>query len=125
MRRNAQEDGELWLAQAVANLRWADHLAEEGDWHLACSLAQQVTKEVFKAFLYAQGEGIVLGYSVERRCAVATRYRPGFADKARRWGLHDGYCAPTRWPNGLPDGDPANVYPQSAARDAVALAEDP
>lgn len=31
---------------------------------------------------------------------------------------------PTRYPNGLPDGIPAQVYNEKAAREAVALAED-
>ena len=77
-----------------------------------------------KAFLYAQGEEIVLGHSVLRLCAAAARYRPEFADKARRWSLLDGYYAPSRYPNGLPDGIPADVYTQDAATGAVALAEE-
>jgi len=124
MRRSALEEGERWLAQATADLRWARHLAQEGGWHLACFLAQQVTEKALKAFLYAQGEEIVLGHSVERLCAAAARHRPEFADKARRWSLLDGYYIPTRYPNGLPDGIPADVYTQDAAMGAVALAEE-
>jgi len=124
MRRSALEEGERWLAQATADLRWARHLAQEGGWHLACFLAQQVTEKALKAFLYAQGEEIVVGHSVERLCAAAARHRPEFADKARRWSLLDGYYIPTRYPNGLPDGIPADVYTQDAAMGAVALAEE-
>jgi HEPN domain-containing protein len=36
----------------------------------------------------------------------------------------DGYYFPTRYPNGLPDGIPAEVYTQAAAVDAVSLAEE-
>jgi HEPN domain-containing protein len=124
MRRSALEEGDRWLAQATADLRWARHLAQEGGWHLACFLAQQVTEKALKAFLYAQGEEIVVGHSVERLCAAAARHRPEFADKVRRWSLLDGYYIPTRYPNGLPDGIPADVYTQDAAMDAVALAEE-
>jgi HEPN domain-containing protein len=122
MRKSALEEGERWLAQATADLHWAEHLALEGAWHLACFLAQQVAEKAIKAFLYAQGEEVVLGHSVERLCAASARYRPEFADKARRWSLLDGYYISTRYPNGLPDGIPANVYTQDAARDAVVLA---
>jgi len=122
MRKTELQEGERWLAQAAADLHWAEHLTREGGWHLACFLAQQVTEKALKAFLYAQGEEIVLGYSVERLCASAARYRPKFADKARRWSLLDGYYIPTRYPNSLPDGIPADVYTQDAAVDAVALA---
>jgi HEPN domain-containing protein len=35
-----------------------------------------------------------------------------------------GYYIPTRYPNGLPDGIPADVYTQDAAMGVVALAEE-
>jgi HEPN domain-containing protein len=124
MRRSALEEGQRWLSQAAEDLRWTEHLAQQGAWHLACFLAQQVTEKAIKAFLYSQGEEIVLGHSVERLCAAAAHYQPGFADKARRWSLLDGYYIPTRYPNGLPDGIPANVYTQDAAVQAVALAQE-
>jgi len=124
MRRSAYEEGQRWLAQAVEDLRWTKYLAEGGGWHLACFLAQQVTEKALKAFLYAQGEEIVIGHSVARLCAAAAGYLPEFADKARRWSLLDGYYIPTRYPNGLPDGIPAMVYTQDAAIGAVALAEE-
>ena len=124
MRKNAFEEGQRWLSQAAEDLRWANLLAQEGGWHLACFLAQQVTEKALKAFLYAQGEEIVLGHSVERLCAAAARYRPEFSEKARRWSLLDSYYIPTRYPNGLPDGIPADVFTQDAALDAVALAKE-
>jgi len=124
MRNNAHEEGQRWLSQAAEDLRWAKHLADEGGWHLACFLAQQVTEKAIKAYLYAQGEEIVLGHSVARLCADAALYQPGFADKARRWSLLDGYYIPTRYPNGLPDGIPAEVYTRDAALGAVAMAEE-
>lgn len=124
MRKSALEEGQRWLSQAAEDLRWTKLLAQEGGWHLACFLAQQVTEKALKAFLYAQGEEIVLGRSVERLCAAAARYRPAFADKARRWSLLDGYYIPTRYPNGLPDGIPADVFTQDAALGAVALADE-
>jgi HEPN domain-containing protein len=122
MRREALEEGRRWLAQAVEDLRWAGLLAREGGYHLACFLAQQVTEKALKAFLYAQGEEIVLGHSVERLCSAASDYNRGFAEKARRWSILDSYYIPTRYPNGLPDGIPAHVYTEDAARTAVAMA---
>ena len=124
MRRSAYEEGQRWLAQAAEDLRWTKYLAEGGGWHLACFLAQQVTEKALKAFLYAQGEEIVIGHSVARLCSAAASYHSEFADKARRWSLLDGYYIPTRYPNGLPDGIPAMVYTRDAAVGAVALAEE-
>jgi HEPN domain-containing protein len=122
MRKNALDEGKRWLAQAAADLHWAALLSREGGWHLACFLSQQVAEKALKAFLYAQGEEIVLGHSVARLCASAARYHPEFADRARRWNLLDSYYIPTRYPNGLPDGIPAEVYTEDAAKEAVTLA---
>jgi HEPN domain-containing protein len=77
-----------------------------------------------KALLYHQGEEIVLGHSVERLCSAAAAYRQDFADRLRRWSILDGYYVPTRYPNSLPDGIPANVYTAEAAFKAVELAEE-
>ena len=124
MRNRPLEEGQRWLRQAQEDLHWTRHLAEQGAYHLACFLAQQVAEKALKAFLYAQGEEIVLGHSVERLCAAAAAFEPEFQARARTWSLLDGYYIATRYPNGLPDGIPADVYTQSAANDAVTLAEE-
>ena len=67
---------------------------------------------------------MVIGHSVARLCARAVGYQPVFAEKAREWSILDGYYVPTRYPNSLPDGIPANVYTRRAADEAVALAAD-
>lgn len=124
MRKSPREEAERWLAQAAVDLRWVDHLVKEGGWHIACFLAQQVTEKAIKAFLYSQGEEIVLGHSVERLCSAAKRFQPRFAEWAQRWTLLDSYYVATRYPNGLPDGIPADVYTRDAAAGALALARE-
>jgi HEPN domain-containing protein len=124
MRKSALEEGERWLSQAAEDLKWAKHLAEQGGWYIACFLSQQVTEKALKAFLYAQGEEIVLGHSVARLCAEAAGYQAEFSNKANRWSVLDGYYITTRYPNSLPDGIPAEVYTKDAAMSAVSLAEE-
>jgi HEPN domain-containing protein len=46
------------------------------------------------------------------------QYDAEFGDKSRSWSLLDGYYIPTRYPNGLPDGIPADVYTRAAAEQA-------
>lgn len=122
MRNSPNEEGQRWLSQAKEDLKWARHLADEGGYHIACFLAQQVTEKALKAYLYSQGIEVVIGHSVARLSAQAAQYHPGFIEKASRWSLLDGYYIPTRYPNGLPDGIPAEVYTKDAARGAVSLA---
>jgi HEPN domain-containing protein len=80
-----------------------------------------VAEKALKAFLYACGEEIVLGHSLERLCAGAAAFEGAFREKARRWSILDAYYIPTRYPNGLPDGIPADLYTEDAANGAVSL----
>ena len=122
MRRSPLDEARRWLSQAAIDLRWTQLLADQGAYHLACFLSQQVAEKALKGFLYAQGQEIVLGHSVERLCSAAAAYDPAIAEKARQWSLLDGYYIPTRYPNALPDGIPADVFTAEAAQSAVAMA---
>lgn len=124
MRPSPHEEGLRWLNQAREDLRWTELLAREGGYHLACFLAQQVAEKALKAFLYAQGEEIVLGHSVAVLCAHAGAFNPDLAGKRDDWSILDGYYVPTRYPDGLPDGIPSNVFNEKAALDAARLARD-
>lgn len=122
MREDPKTEGERWLRQAQIDLGWCRHLQKEGAYYLACFLAQQVAEKALKAFLYAQGEELVVGHSVRQLCARAGAYDARFADSLQQWGILDSYYIPTRYPNGLPDDIPANVYNQEVAAHAVKLA---
>lgn len=103
-------------------MRWARELVRLGGYHIACFLSQQVAEKALKAFLYAQGEEVVLGHSVERLCDRASDYDPAFVEGKERWAILDGFYIPTRYPNSLPDSIPARVYTRGAAEEAVKLA---
>jgi len=124
MRASPAEEGRRWLEQAREDLRWADDLAQRGGYHIACFLAQQVGEKALKAFLYAKGEELVLGHSVERLSAEAARHDPRLHEAARRWSILDGYYVTTRYPNSLPESIPARVYTPDAAKEAVRMARE-
>lgn len=122
MRVDPTEEGRRWLTQARNDLGWTRLLAEQGAHHMACFHAQQVTEMALKAFLYAQGEEIVLGHSVQRLAQAVAEHDRDLGAQAQRWVHLDGYYIPTRYPNGLPDGIPSEVYTEQASTGAVALA---
>ena len=81
MRRNPIEEGKRWLEQAKEDLKWAKYLAKEGGYYLVCFLAQQIGEKALKAYLYAQGEEIVIRHSIARLCSVAGEYDKEFSLK--------------------------------------------
>jgi HEPN domain-containing protein len=122
MRNQPQSEGRRWLAQAEVDLSWCRHLYEQGAHYLVCFLAQQVAEKALKAFLYAQGEDVVVGHSVHQLCTRAARYDRRFAEHVDQWAILDSFYIPTRYPNGLPDDIPANVYTREASTAALAHA---
>ncbi len=124
MRNSPLEEGMRWLEQAREDMRWTQDLAERGGYHIACFLAQQVGEKALKGFLYAQGEEMVIGHSVERLWHQAAEWEPRFAELVKRWAILDGFYIPTRYPSSLPNSIPARVYTQEAARGAAKLASE-
>jgi len=119
MNRNLQE-ARRWLSQAGYDLDAAALNAREGFAALACFLAQQAAEKALKAYLYAQGERPVLGHATHLLVRQCQEYDPSFEalrDICRRL---DQYYIPTRYPNGLPDGIPQEVYTADQAQDAIA-----
>lgn len=123
MRREARDEGMRWLEQAKADRKGASLLFEGGSHHLACFIAQQVAEKALKAFLYAQGEELVIGHSVEELCRWCAELDPEFEHILLDVAPLDGYYLPTRYPNSLPDSIPARVYTARVAEDALRLAD--
>lgn len=123
MRDDPQREGQRWQQQAEIDLGWCRHLHKEGAYYLTCFLAQQAAEKALKAFLYAQGEELVVGHSVRQLSRRAAGYDDRFKQHLDTWAILDSYYIPTRYPNGLPGDIPANVYNEEASASALELAE--
>ncbi|MBI4703752.1 MAG: HEPN domain-containing protein [Deltaproteobacteria bacterium] len=118
------KEGRRWLGEARAELAAARVLAVAAIHHLACFHAQQAAEKALKAFLYAQGEAIVLGHSVHRLRVACERYDASLATLADLRPL-DGYYVPPRYPNGVPpDTVPSEAFSPAQSSSAASLADD-
>lgn len=77
---------------------------------VACFLFQQAAEKALKAFLYSRGLKIVFGHSVRELCQQCSKYNTAFGKLGLEVNGLDGYYIPTRYPSGLPDSIPAEVY---------------
>jgi HEPN domain-containing protein len=123
MRNDQTHEGRRWLDQAEVDVGWCCRLHEQGAFYLVCFLAQQAAEKALKAILYAHGEELVIGHSVRQLCHRAAEYAEACRRHTDQWGILDSYYIPTRYPNGLPDGIPADVYNRETSASALALAE--
>ncbi len=122
-RRQAEQEGRRWLEQAQADLAAAKWNEQGGFYSVACFWAQQTAERALKAYLYFQGRRRVFGHSVLELVKECARLDPDFDPLAHAAALLDRYYVPTRYPNGLPGGVPAQVYQADEAQEALQLAE--
>ncbi len=119
---NNLNEGQRWLSQAHYDLQAAALNQRENFPEIACFLAQQAAEKSLKAFLYAQGERPVLGHATHRLVQRCAEYEENFATLLDGCRQLDQYYIPTRYPNGIPEGIPHDVYTSAQAEKAVQLA---
>lgn len=121
---NARASGEAgrWVAQAADDLDGARLLAAHGRNALACFVAQQAAEKALKGLLYAAGAEVVLGHSVAALCHDVAAIHSELSSKCGEWATLDQHYIPTRYPDALPGGIPADVYTGAQASAAVGLA---
>lgn len=114
-------EAERWLAQARRDLDDARYSAAGARWNLACFIAQQAAEKALKAYLFSRGAEAVWGHSVAELCHECGTHDSAFAELGREAAALDQYYIPTRYPNGLPGGIPADAYNRSDGDRALAL----
>jgi HEPN domain-containing protein len=112
-----------WQLQSRRDLEDAQYLSDGKRYNLACFLAQQAAEKAIKSYLYAQGRTLVIGHSVARLCQEATEFDTEFEALRTRAAPLDKYYIPTRYPNGLPGGIPAEAFDEVDASRALELAD--
>ena len=111
------------MRQAEADLAMARRAADAGSHEWACFISQQAAEKALEAVHLAQGRD-AWGHSVAgllRALEEGGRdLPPGLLDRGRAL---DKLYVPTRYPNGLPEGAPAECFTAGEARQAIEHAE--
>jgi HEPN domain-containing protein len=121
MRPDPRVEGGRWLRQAEHDLSDAEYSLAGLRFNLACFLCQQAAEKALTAFLYARGAEQVLGHSVADLAAECGKLDDAFRVLKPKAAPLDHYYVPTRYPNSLPGGIPAEAFDESDARRALAL----
>jgi len=114
-------EAERWLEQARRDLDDAEFAASGARWNLTCFVAQQAAEKALKAYLYHRGAEAVWGHSVAELCRDAAAQDPAFGPLGVEAAALDQYYIPTRYPNSLPGGIPADAYRRDDGERALAL----
>ena len=119
MRPDPHSEGRRWLAQAENDLAFAGLAAREGFFAQACFNSQQAADKALKAFLYSRGAEHVFGHSVADLLTECTRIDAEFTPLKGRAAPLDQFYVPTRYPNSLPGGIPAEAFGRADATRAL------
>jgi len=123
-REKYAEDARRWILQAKADLRAARISLDGGSFEWACFQSQQAGEKALKGLWLAHAED-PWGQSLVR--LIQTFPEEQIREKLRaHMGLAkqlDKLYIPTRYPNGLPDLSPVEVYTAEEARAAIEAAE--
>lgn len=122
MKKSPIEEGFRWWRQALQDYDDALYCLKGGRFHLTAFLAQQSAEKALKGFLYAQGISDIRGHSVAELVRTASKANRSFKEIQGQAALLDKYYIPTRYPNGLPGGIPAEAFDSHDAERALELA---
>ena len=119
---DARANADRWLAAARDDLDSARYLASGGRHAPACFFAQQAAEKAVKAIHYRQGARSVIGHSVRvlvEKLSPRVATLDALIDAARELDL---FYVPTRYPNGLDSGTPADAFSAAQSSRAIELA---
>jgi HEPN domain-containing protein len=112
-----------WFRQAENDLAFARQGFDGGFFSQVCFLCQQAGEKAVKAVRYHNGERYVTGHSIH---ALLKNVEVEQADQKilfEKGSLLDQFYIPARYPNGLPDGAPFEVYTSKQAEQAICDAQ--
>lgn len=122
MKPNPRAEAARWLAQARSELAFARIGLREGFYAQACFHCQQSAEMALKALHYLGGARLAIGHSLVELLAPLAERHPALASLRSAAARLDQLYIPTRYPNGLPGGVPADVFSREQAAEAIGQA---
>jgi HEPN domain-containing protein len=119
MKARPRAEAERWLAQARSDLDFARVGLREGFFAQACFQCQQAAEKALKAIHYLGGARFVPGHSLVELLGPLVDRDPALASLRASAQRLDQLYIPTRYPNGLPGGIPADVFSREQAAEAI------
>jgi HEPN domain-containing protein len=118
-----RHQAERWLLTAEEDLRAAELLSQAGLFAPACFHAQQGGEKALKALWYLV-DAEPWGHAAQRLVADFPRREelPDLEAWIEQAALLDKFYIPTRYPNGLPDLTPGQVYREADANRGIEAA---
>ncbi|MBI4201646.1 MAG: HEPN domain-containing protein [Chloroflexi bacterium] len=122
MKPDNKQEALRWVGQAEHQLASAQYLLAGGYYAMACFHSQQTAEVALKALGYLRGDRYVLGHAIIELFYGLIADYPEIASYQQQASKLDRYYIPTRYPDAIPGGIPAQTYDAPEAAEAVAVA---
>lgn len=119
MRPEPREEERRWLDQARRDLDDARYARDGSRYNLSCFMCQHAAEKALKGLIVLHERDAPWGHSVGDLCARATAHDPAFGELRPIGAKLDLLYIPTRYPNGLPGGLPADAFDASDCERAL------
>ncbi len=123
MKPDYRQEARRWFRQAESDLDDARFVLQGGRYSLTCFLCQQAAEKALKGLLYRSGAEDVWGHSVADLCHDAAKSFHDIESLVGDCASLDKYYIPTRYPDSLPGGIPAEAFDKFDAERAMELAQ--
>ena len=120
MQPDLLEESRRWRAQAEQDLAAGEKLAHLGIHYAACFFAQQAAEKALKGLMLEIGRPPDRGHSVVALSRVIVTLQPALATALAPLVFLDQYYIPTRYPDAIPGGIPADAFGPEDSQRALA-----
>jgi amidophosphoribosyltransferase len=108
-----------WMKQARRDLEMAGKARESGFYEWTCFIAQQAAEKSVKAVYQAKG-GSAIGHGIGSLLRGLKEKKISIPDALFKAAKKlDGHYIPSRYPDGMADGTPADHFDEEDADDAI------
>ncbi len=108
-----------WLDQAKSDLEAAKWNSEGNFYAHACFLSQQAAEKALKAYLYSIGKRKIITHSTFTLARECAQENDAFNSILSICAELDKHYIPSRYPNGLPNSTPSEVYLKEDAQTCI------
>lgn len=121
--QDPKEEALRWLEQAEYDVASAGDVLKSGRYNWACFIAQQSAEKAVKSIYIARGEDVERMHSLSALIKGDSRRGisgvPDIGTELEAAIELDRHYIATRYPNGVPDGKPFELYTEEKARECV------
>ncbi|HOK18342.1 MAG TPA: HEPN domain-containing protein [Caldisericia bacterium] len=112
-----------WIRQASEDIDAAKYNHKGKKFFVSCFLSHQVVEKILKGYLIYKGFEHIWGHSISDLSKECEKIDKDFESLRKEILILDKYYIPTRYPNGLPGGIPAEVFTERDSIEAINLSE--